>query len=378
MIRRLALPTLMVLAVSLPVAGQSPPASPGVTASTPPSPTSSASSAVGSPDPAQADVCRSLEILPERCYLAGSVRITTRGAVRDSVTWPLEKGVGATSDDIPSIALWYGLADDPRLAIDLPGVPGASTTPRDGDSAGRGEAQVWWSMPDSVAGYGHACSLRYEADAVGRLTGVIRCPRERTEHGRRYRVDVDLRRGPTGARPAADAGADAGSRAAIPRRHGLPPAGCCGHRGRADLKSGSVLLLDAGPGQCVGIAGDQEVAFVAVDESATAADLVPTAGSGARPVDPLLLELGDAASAASCAWPDGRASSSAASCRGSSLLAVSLSSDDPATDDALLAGLLTAALDRTRRGLPAVEPDYLGAASRPRQQPPDHRSGRVE
>jgi hypothetical protein len=348
MIRRLALPTLMVLAVSLPVAGQSPPASPGVTASTPPSPTSSASSAVGSPDPAQADVCRSLEILPERCYLAGSVRITAHGAVRDSVTWPLVKGVGATSDDIPSIALWYGLADDPRLAIDLPGVPGASTTPRDGDSAGRGEAQVWWSIPGSVAGYGHACSLRYEADPMGRLTGVVRCPRERTEHGRRYRVDVAF-----DAEPLVPGPLPTPEPTPAPSPPSLADMACRlldaeDIEAAADLRTGSLMLLDAGPGQCVGFAGDREVAFIAVDESATSADLVPSSEYRGATCEPLLLELGDAASAGSCAWPDGREVVVGSVLSGVNLLTVSLSSDDRDRDTLLpeVATLLSTALDR--------------------------------
>ena len=92
-------------------------------------------------------------------------------------------------------------------------------------------------------------AVRYEADPMGRLTGVVRCPRERTEHGQRYRGRRRLRRGATGARPAADAGADAGSLAAIPRRHGLPPAGRSRiSRPRLDLRTGSLMLLDAGPG----------------------------------------------------------------------------------------------------------------------------------
>ncbi len=41
-------------------------------------------SAGSSLDPEQADRCLSLDIRPERCYLAGSVHITTRGAIRST------------------------------------------------------------------------------------------------------------------------------------------------------------------------------------------------------------------------------------------------------------------------------------------------------
>ena len=188
MIGRLALVGLIVaLNVTSPVEAESPPASPAAAPSAMPSP---AVTAITSPNPVQAATCESLEVLPERCYLLGSARVTLRGAIRRSVTWPLQLGIGATSDYTPSIGLRYGPQDTKRLAIDLPGVPGESTTPEDGDSAGPGEAQLWWSLPDSVASYGHACTVRYDADAVGRLTGGIRCPSERTARGQRYRVEV--------------------------------------------------------------------------------------------------------------------------------------------------------------------------------------------
>jgi hypothetical protein len=347
MIRRFVLPALlMVLALSAPVGAQSPSASPGVPSGALPSPTLTA---VGGPDPARADVCRSLDILPERCYLAGSVRITIRGGVRTSVTWPLVKGVGASSDDVPSIALWYGPTDDPRLAIDLPGVPGESTTPKDGDSAGRGEAQVWWSIPDSIVGYGHACRVRYDAEPLGRLTGTIRCPRERAGRDQPYRVDVTFDAEPLlpGPLPTPE-----------PTPAPSPPSiadMACSLLDPGDveavlgLKPHSVLMLDAGPGQCVGFAGDQEVAFVAVDESASAADLLPEGDYRGATCEPLALgALGNATGAGSCTWSDGRRFVVGSVLQGPTLLVVSLASDDLGSDEALsqVSALLVVALDR--------------------------------
>ena len=107
-------------------------------------------------------------------------------------------------------------------------------------------------------------------------------------------------------------------------------------------------MLDAGPGQCVGLAGDQEAVFVAVQEAATTADVVPTAEYRGATCSPLPLDLGDAASAGACAWPDGRRFVVGTVLRGSTLLAISLAADDMG-DDALLAevtGLLDTALTR--------------------------------
>ena len=279
----------------------------------------------------------------------GSARISTRGAIRGLDTWPLVKGVGATSDDVPSIALWYGPSDDSRLAIDLPGVPGASTTPKDGDSAGQGEAQVWWSLPGSVAGYGHACSLRYEAGPLGRLTGVIRCPRERTDRGQRYRVEVTF-----DAEPLVPGPLPTPQPTPAPEPPSLADMACRlldpgDVEAALSLKPGSVLMLDAGPGQCVGFAGDQEVAFVAVSDPATTADLAPTAEYRGASCEPLALSgWSDATGAGSCAWPDGRRYVLGSVLRGSTLVVVSLASGDLGTDEALaqVGTLLATALDR--------------------------------
>jgi len=346
MIGRLALVGLIVaLNVTSPVEAESPPASPAAAPSAMPSP---AVAAITSPNPVEAATCESLEVLPERCYLLGSARVTLRGAIRRSVTWPLQLGIGATSDYTPSIGLRYGPQDRKRLAIDLPGVPGESTTPEDGDSAGPGEAQLWWSLPDSVAGYGHACTVRYDADAVGRLTGGIRCPSERTASGQRYRVEVTF-----DAYPVVPSPLPTPEPTPAPAPRALADVVCDLLDG-ADiedvlgLKSGSVLLLDAGPGQCAGIAGDHEVAFVAVSEAATAADLVADGPFRGASCTALPLDLGDAARGASCAWPDGRAFVVGSVLRGSTLLVVSLASETLTSDDLLTgtAGLLSTALDR--------------------------------
>ncbi len=346
MIGRLALAGLIVaLNVTSPVVAASPSASPAAAPSAAPSP---AVTALASPNPVQAATCESFDVRPERCYLLGSARVTMRGAIRRSVTWPLQLGIGATSDYTPSIGLRYGPPDSERLAIDLPGVPGESTTPDDGDSAGPGEAQLWWSLPNSVAGYGHACTVRYDADSVGRLTGGIRCPSERTAGGQRYRVDVTFDADPLvpGPLPTPE-----------PTPVPAPPALAdvvCDLLASADieavlgLQSGSVLLLDAGPGQCVGIAGDLEVAFVAAGEAATAADLVADGPFRGASCTALPLALGDAASAASCAWPDGRSFVVGSVLRGSTLVVVSLASETLTPDELLtgISGLLATALDR--------------------------------
>jgi hypothetical protein len=339
MFGRVTLPALLVaLLMTSPVVAQSPSAMPDAGPSAAPS---LAPTAIASPDPDQAMTCQSLEIRPERCYLQGSARIRLRGAVRRAVTWPLLKGVGATSDYIPSIGLHFGPADEARLVIDLAGVPGESTTPKDGDSAGPGEAQVWWSLPGSVAGYGHACAVTYEADAVGRLTGSLRCPTERTGAGERFRVEVAFDVQPVVAGPLP-----------TPQPTPVPsPASMadmvCDLLRSADiedalrLKGGSVLLLDAGPGQCAGLADDREVAFVSILEAATEANLV-TAGEyrGAACEALPLVDLGDAASAATCTWPDQRSFVVASVLQGTTLLVVSLASDDLTTDE-LLAGVST-------------------------------------
>ncbi len=346
MIGRLALVGLIVAVhLTSPVGAESSSASPAAAPSAEPTP---AVTAITSPDPVQAATCESHEVRPERCYLLGTARVTMRGAIRRSVTWPLQLGIGATSDYTPSIGLGYGPQDTKRLVIDLPGVPGESTTPEDGDSAGPGEAQLWWSLPDSVAGYGHACTVRYDADASGQLTGGIRCPSERTASGQRYRVDVTFDASPVvpGPLPTPEP-------TPVPAPRALADVVCDLLDG-ADieavlgLKSGSVLLLDAGPGQCAGIAGDHEVAFVAVGEAATTADLVADGSFRGASCTALPLDLGDAGSAASCAWPDGRAFIVGSVLRGSTLLVVSLASDALTPDELLTgtAGLLSTALDR--------------------------------
>lgn len=249
---------------------------------------------------------------------------------------------------VPSIALRYGPADDPRLALDLPGLPGESMTPRDGDSAGRGEAQVWWSLPGSVAAYGHACSLRYEAEPLGGLTGVVRCPRERTDQGQRYRVDITF-----DAEPLLPGPLPTPQPTPAPSPPSLADLACRllgaeGVEAAADLRTGSLMLLDAGPGQCVGFAGDREVAFIAVGEAATPAELVPSGEYRGMTCEPLRLALGDAARAGSCTWPDGRDVIVGSVLSGSIMLTISLSLEDSDAETLLpqVAALLATALDR--------------------------------
>ncbi len=258
------------------------------------------------------------------------------------------KGVGATSDFVPSIGLWYGPAGDARVAIDLPGMPGESTTAEDGDSAGQGEAQIWWSLPGSTAGYGHACTVRYEAEADGRLTGSLRCPTERTGDARRYRLQVTFDAEPVvpGPLPTPQPTPSPTPRTLSDVVCSLLPASEV--EAALDLKAGSLMLLDAGPGQCVGLAGDREAFFLAVRESATTADVVPMAEYRGATCTPLPFELGDAASAATCAWPDGRRFLVASVLHGQALLTMSLGADDMSDDELLsqVTVLLDAALAR--------------------------------
>jgi hypothetical protein len=351
MFGRVTLPVLfLALLVTSPVGAQSPSAipeaGPSAAPTAAPSPTATA---IASSDSDQAAACQSLEIRPERCYLQGGASIRLRGAIRRTVTWPLLKGVGATSDYIPSIGLHFGPPDEARLVIDLPGVPGESSTPRDGDSAGPGEAQVWWSLPGSVAGYGHACAVAYEADAVGRLTGSLRCPTERKGDGERFRVEVAFDVQPVLAGPLPTP-----QPTPVPSPPTLADMVCdlldsAEIEDALRLKDRSVLLLDAGPGQCAGIADDREVAFVSILEAAAEANLVGAGEYRGAACEALpLVDLGDAASAASCTWPDQRSFVVGSILQGTTLLVVSLASDDLTTDE-LLAGvsaLVAMALDR--------------------------------
>ena len=90
------------------------------------------------------------------------------------------------------------------------------------------------------------------------------------------------------------------------------------------------------------------MAFVAVSEAATTADLVADGPFRGASCTALPLDPDDAASAASCAWPDGRAFVLRSVLRGSTLLVVSLASETLTTYELLTgaAGLLATALDR--------------------------------
>jgi len=90
------------------------------------------------------------------------------------------------------------------------------------------------------------------------------------------------------------------------------------------------------------------VAFVAVSEAASAADLVADGPFRGASCTELPLDLSDAASAASCAWPDGRAFVVGSVLRDSTLVVVSLASETLTPDDLLTGttGLLAMALAR--------------------------------
>jgi hypothetical protein len=315
-----------------------------------PSPAVQASPAL---DPDAIATCRSFEVRPERCYLEGGASLSLRGVVRRSVDVPLEWGVNASSDAVPSIGLHLEAPGMASMVIDLPGVPGESSTPADGDSAGPGEAQVWWSLHGGhgthLSAYGHACEVRYEADDAGRLAGTISCPKEQAGRGRRYRAEitfdaVPLIRGPLPT--------------PMPTPSPAPPSVTnepCAFVDDAaaantlGLKRGALLLLGAGPGQCAGIAGDQEVLFLSVRDGATALELAgdaPFRGAACTALPGLT--VGDASAAASCQWPDGRAMVAGNALQGSVSLVAALTADDRSADE-LLAGvtaLLTSALDR--------------------------------
>lgn len=347
MIGRLVVPGLVLaLLITSAVTGQSPSAAPDASPSTAPSPAPTISV---SPDPAQAAMCLDFGLDVQRCYAVGSARITMRGAVRRSVTVSLRMGERGAVDLIPSIYLQYGFQGPASLEIHLPAVPGESTTPASGVDAAIGGARLRWSLVGPVADYGHGCTVRYDADAVGRLTGSIRCPDERTRKGQRYRVEVVFE-----AIPALPVPLPTPMPSQAPATP-IPADPICALldgpviESVLGLESGSVLLLGAGPGQCAAIAVDREVAFVSVREGAIATDLVGGGTFRGASCTPLpLASLGDAASAGSCAWPDGRAFVVGSVLRGSALLAISLASNELTSDDLLTAvsGLLATALDR--------------------------------
>lgn len=302
-----------------------------------------------------AAACESHGAQPERCYLEGEARVSLRGAVRRSAAVPLEWGVGATSDVVPSISLRYEVPGAVSLVIDLPGVPGTSRTPKDGDSAGPGEAQLWWSFhdgPDSgthQAGYGHACVVDYVADAEGRLAGSIRCPDERLGRQQRYRVAVEFEATPVVRRPLPTP---------MPTPSPPPPSVADDPCALVDdalvaravgARRDALLLLDAGQGRCVGLVDDMEAVFLSVRDGATALELGATDGYRGATCTPLPSPaLGATSTAASCEWPDGRTVVAGNVLEGSLSLVASLSSDAPDTVD-LASGVeavLAAALAR--------------------------------
>lgn len=347
MVWRLAVPAFIaILAITTPVAGGSPApaASPSVPIAASPGPVGSA---VPSVDPAQAARCLEHQTRPERCYLEGTARITLRGAIKDRVVWPLLHGAGATSDTIPSLALSFGPEEPARLVIDLPGVPGGSTTPADGGSASRGEAQLWWSLPDATAGYGHACAVTYGAAPDGRLTGRITCPKERTEDGDRYRIEVVFE-----ALPLVPGPLPTPQPTATPEPTSVEDDPCVlVDAARAEaalgLGVGSVLLLGAGPGQCAGLVEDREVLFVAVGSSTSAADVITDGAFRGAACVPLPV-ADPTAAAASCDWPDGPAFVVAATMVDATPLVLSLATAGHPIDQVLDAvlGLLDAARAR--------------------------------
>ena len=210
-------------------------------------------SQVASPDPALAATCLSFEAQPERCYLVGEAHVTLRGAIRRSLEVPLLWGVNASSDFVPSISLHFEDPDVASLVIDLPGVPGASTTPADGDSATQGETQVWWSL------HGGSDSRRPPGGLRARLQRVgARCRRPSSSGRRR-----PPRRWVASSRCASSAPSTASSIAAArcptaarstwawTGRHARPPVSASGTR------SGVVVSRadDRGAGGAAGEAG---------------------------------------------------------------------------------------------------------------------------
>jgi hypothetical protein len=318
-------------------------------------PASSASVEAGpSLDPRAVAVCRSFEVQPERCYLDGSASLRLRGAVRQSLELPLVWGVDASSD-VPSISLHLEAPEVAEMVIDLPGVPGTSETPADGDSAGPGEAQAWWSLQGDdgshLSAYGHACVVRFEADDAGRLRGTITCPTERAGRGRRYSADIEFE-----AVPLVSAPLPTPMPTPSPARPSVVDAPC-GLVDEAEaartlgLKRGALLLLDAGPGQCAGIARDQEAVFLSVRDGATSLELAGDDQFRGAPCtalpDPM---LADASGAAACRWPDGRTMVAGNALRGSVSLVVALTADGRSPDELLqgVTALLTSGLDRLR------------------------------
>jgi hypothetical protein len=304
-------------------------------------------------DPDAIATCQSFEVRPERCYLEGQARLSLRGAVKRSVDVPLEWGVNASSDVVPSIGLHLEAPGVASMVIDLPGVPGVSETPADGDSAGPGEAQVWWSLHGGdgthLAAYGHACEVRFEADDAGRLAGTITCPQELAGRGRRYRAEITFDAVPLISGPLPTP---------MPTPSPAPPSVADAPCASVDdavvastlgLKRSALLLLGAGPGQCAGFARDKEVVFLSVRDGVTALELsadAPFRGAACTPLPSLA--LADASSAASCQWPDGRTMVAGNTLRGSVSLVVALTADARSPDELPpgVTALLTSALAR--------------------------------
>jgi hypothetical protein len=289
-------------------------------------------------DPALGDSgwCGLFGVQPERCYHAGSARVVLQGGVRRAIPIALRVGERHDPDLGGEVFLQYGGHGDASVEVGLPSQPGESTTSPDGQHHETGEPYLSWSVSGIGSAEGKGCTVRYEADAMGILTGTVRCPSERTSRGRRLKVEVQFRAVPLVAGPLPSP-----TPIATPRPT-APPDPVCGLLDGAaieaatGLEPGSLLLLAAGPGQCAGIGGDQEVAFVALREDATAPELGDGTAYRGATCTPLALEVeAGPAVGADCAWPDGRTFTVGSALVGDRSLTISIATDAEAGADRL-------------------------------------------
>jgi hypothetical protein len=301
------------------------------------------------PDLDDAGWCEVMGVDPERCLDAGSARIVVRaGDKKRTATVPLRIGERQDADLGGGVALQYGGHGPAAVELKLPGVLGSGTT----SGTGKPPA-VDWSLSGLSRGSTAGCSVHSAADGWGTITGSVRCDEVRTESGRRVRLQIEYRALPLIAGPLP-------SPAPIPTLPPTPdPDPVCGLLDgpviAAATDSPGLLLLPAGPGQCVVLSPDVEVAAVFVTDGLVAAPLGDgTAWRGATCVplplsDPTAQPLG-----ADCTWPDGRRQVVAAAPAGTvapvtlvlslAVPASTVAGDPvpPATIDAVIALLVTA------------------------------------
>ena len=115
------------------------------------------------------------------------------------------------------------------------------------------------------------------------------------------------------------------------------------------LDPATLLLLEAGPGQCVGITGNEEVVFLSIRDDALFLELDGVAPFRGATCAPLARPtVADGSVAAFCRWPDGRPMVVANVVEGSVSLVVALTSASRSPEELLqgVTALLASGLER--------------------------------